>query len=161
MTAVYLILPAGEAHLPLLQLWRTAPHVRHWWGEPSVEDEAEKLADPRIAMWVASWRDRPFAFIQDYDVHGWPDHHFGYLPAPSRGMDVYIGEADMIGLGHGARVVKQHVEQLLRRGIRAVGIDPHPENAAAQRAFEKAGFRVRSGPVETAWNTAILMDQFA
>lgn len=70
MSAEYLILPACEANLPLLRRWRTTPHVRRWWGEPSVEDESEKLADPRIAMWLASWRDRPFAFIQDYDVHG-------------------------------------------------------------------------------------------
>jgi aminoglycoside 6'-N-acetyltransferase len=161
MGAEYLILRVADADLPVLRRWRAAPQVRRWWGEPSVEDDAEKLADPRIAMWVASWQGRPFAFIQDYDVHAWADHHFGYLPAPARGMDVYIGEADLIGLGHGSSLVRQHVEQLFRRGIRAVGIDPHPDNTAAQKAFEKAGFNARTGPVETAWNSAILMDQFA
>jgi RimJ/RimL family protein N-acetyltransferase len=42
-----------------------------------------------------------------------------------------------------------------------MGIDPNPENLAARRAFEKAGFRFVSGPQETPWGTAVLMDRRA
>lgn len=76
-------------------------------------------------------------------------------------MDVYIGELDLIGIGHGSSVVRQHVDHLMSCGAPAVGIDPHPENHAARRAFEKAGFKVVGGPVETRWNRAILMERLA
>lgn len=157
----YLIRPMGEADLAMVSGWRGQPHVARWWGEPSVEPEDEKLSDPRIAMWIVEHDGRPFAFIQDYDVHGWSPHPFDYLPQGARGMDVYIGEPDMLGAGHGARFVRQHVDQLFGQGMPAMGIDPNPENAAARRAFEKAGFQLVSGPVTTPWGTAVLMDRRA
>lgn len=157
----YLIRRAGTPDLPLLRRWRGEPHVSRWWGAPEVEPEAEKLCDPRIAMWIVEAGGEPFGFIQDYDVHAWPDHHFGYLPAPSRGMDVYIGEPGFIGRGHGAALIRQHVDELFAGGVRAVGIDPNPDNLAALRAFQKAGFVAVSGPVETQWGRAILMDRWA
>jgi aminoglycoside 6'-N-acetyltransferase len=62
-------------------------HVVEWWGDPGVEREIEKLADSRIAMWVVEHNGRPFAFAQDYDVHGWDSHPFSHLPPGSRGID--------------------------------------------------------------------------
>lgn len=147
-----------EADLAVLARWRAAPHVREWWGEPSVEDEREKLADPRIAMWIVELAGRPFAFAQDYDVHGWDPHPFSYLPAGSRGIDQYIGEVDMLDRGHGSAFVREHVERLFAAGAPAVGTDPHPDNARAIRAYEKAGFVLASGPVDTPWGRAVLME---
>jgi aminoglycoside 6'-N-acetyltransferase len=112
-------------------------------------------------MWVAEFEGRPFAFIQDYAVTDWLPHHFDYLPPGSRGMDLYIGNVELVGLGHGSKLVQQHVQQLFESGAPAAGIDPHPDNIAARRAFEKAGFRTASGPIDTRWGRAVLMDRFA
>jgi aminoglycoside 6'-N-acetyltransferase len=161
MSKPYSIRRLIEADLPLVTAWRAKPHVIRWWGEPSLEPELEKLADPRIALWLAMLGERPIAFIQDYAVHASPDHHFAYLPDGSRGMDIYIGEEDLLGRGHGARLVRQHVDERFAAGTPAMGIDPHPNNLAAQRAFTKAGFHLRSGPVQTRWSYALLMDRFA
>ena len=147
-----------EADLPLLARWRSAPHVIEWWGEPTVEDEREKLADPRIAMWIVELDGRPFAFSQDYDVHGWTPHPFSYLPPGSRGIDQFIGEADLLDRGHGTAFVRAHVERLFATGAPAVGTDPHPDNLRARRAYEKAGFRVTSDPMDTPWGRAVLME---
>jgi aminoglycoside 6'-N-acetyltransferase len=159
----YVVRSVVEADRPFLLRWRAMPQVVRWWGDPDEEDEPEpeEAPDPRIAMWVAELDRRPFAFIQDYAVADWSPHHFDYLPAGSRGMDIYIGEADLLGLGHGSRLVRQHVESLFERGAPAVGIDPHPDNVNARRAFERAGFRFRSGPSATPWGRVILMDRFA
>ena len=159
--ASYLIRRVTEADLPLIAAWRTRPHVVEWWGEADVEPEIEKLADRRIAMWIVEQAGKPFAFIQDYDVHGWNPHPFDYLPKGSRGMDLFIGEADMVGRGHGSRFLRQHVEQMFRTGVPAAGADPHPDNARARRAYEKAGFAVVSEPLDTPWGHAILMDRRA
>ena len=147
-----------ENDLALIARWRTLPHVVEWWGPPDVESEREKLVDSRIALWIVEHDGRPIAFAQDYDVHGWTPHPFSHLPPGSRGIDQFIGEPDMIGRGHGSAFVRQHVETLFAHGAPAVGTDPHPDNLRARRAYEKAGFTRVSGPVETPWGLALLME---
>jgi aminoglycoside 6'-N-acetyltransferase len=154
----YTFRPVEPADLPLLERWRSTPHVVQWWGPPDVEREAEKLEEPDIAMWIVEHRGRPFAFAQDYDPHAWEPHPFSHLPPGSRGIDQYIGEPDMLDRGHGSAFVRAHVERLFAAGAPAVGTDPHPENLRARRAYEKAGFTAVSGPVETRWGRAILME---
>lgn len=150
--------PVIEADLPLIGRWRATPHVRKWWGEPTVEDERKKLTDRRISMWIVRFDGQPIAFAQDYDVHDWSPHPFSHLPPGSRGIDQYIGEADMIDRGHGSAFVKQHIGRLFADGAPAVGTDPHPSNIRARRAYEKAGFVVTSNPVDTPWGRAVLME---
>lgn len=136
------------------------PHVVAWWGSPELEPEDQKAFDRNTAMWIVEADGRPFAFAQDYNPHAWAEHPFSHLPPRSRGIDQYIGEADMLGLGHGTRFVQQHVEHLLASGSPAVGTDPHPNNGRARRCYEKVGFIAVSGPVETIWGTAILMEKW-
>jgi aminoglycoside 6'-N-acetyltransferase len=157
----YHIRRATGADLPLLTAWRARAHVRRWWGPPAVEPEAEKLAEPRVAMWIAERDGAPLAFLQDYRVADWSPHHLDDLPAGARGLDLYIGEARALGLGHGHRILCQHVEGLFASGVPAVGIDPHPDNPRAVRCFEKAGFTVASAPMDTRWGRAVLMHRHA
>lgn len=162
MSARYTIRRVVADDLPLLTQWRTRPHVMRWWGDPGMEPEAEKLAEPRVRMWIAELDGRPFAFIQDYRVDDWPPHHFGFLPAGARGIDLYIGEPDLIGQGHGTALLRQFGDaQLGGREASALGIDPHPDNAPAIRAFAKAGFSVVGEPVDTRWGRAVLMTRLA
>lgn len=112
-------------------------------------------------MWIAELDDAPLAFLQDYLVSDWSPHHFDDLPPGSRGLDLYIGEAAALDAGHGHRILRQHVDRMFAEGVPAVGIDPHPENPRAVRAFEKAGFTVVGGPVDTQWGRAILMHRRA
>ena len=151
----YRFRPIAESDLALLARWRTAPHVVEWWG---VADGPEELAEDGVAKWIVEFDGRPFAFAQDYDPHAWDDHHFAHLPAGSRGIDQFIGEADMLGRGHGTAFVRQHLARLVAAGAPAVGTDPHPRNARAIRAYGKAGFRAVDSPVATAWGEVILME---
>jgi aminoglycoside 6'-N-acetyltransferase len=152
--------PAIEADLPLLARWRAMPHVVEWWGGPEVEPEAAKLREPRVAMWIVEHRARPFAFAQDYSPHDWQPHPFAHLPPGSRGIDHYIGEPDMVGRGHGPAFIRLHCDRLFAAGAPAVGTDPHPDNKSAIRACGKAGFASVSGPVETRWGRAVLMERW-
>lgn len=142
--------------LALLATWRSAPHVRAWWGESDPYDAA-KLADPRVARWIVSTGRRPFAFMQDYSVHGWEDHHFSHLPKGSRGIDQYIGEAGMIGIGHGSAFIRDRIQALFDGGAPVVATDPHPDNARAIAVYKKLGFEP-SGPAEqTGWGLILPM----
>jgi aminoglycoside 6'-N-acetyltransferase len=157
----YCIRPVVEADLALIAGWRARPHVMEWWGEPDEEPEAEKLAHPEIDLWLVAHAGRPFAFIQDYRVHAWDPHPFRYLPQGARGLDLFIGEPDMLGQGHGQRFLRQHVDALFARDVPAAGADPHPDNHRARRAYERAGFTLASGPLDTPWGRAVLMDRYA
>lgn len=150
---LYALRPVAPADRPLIARWRAMPHVRAWWGEPG---EAEP-DDPRIARWIVSHRGAPFAFVQDYDVHGWAGHHFAHLPPASRGLDLYVGEPAMTGRGHGSALTRQHMRMLFAEGVSAIGVDPHPANARAIAAYRAAGFAVEGEATETAWGLALLM----
>ena len=160
MTAAgpYRFRPASEADLPLLDAWRARPHVAAWWGAPEVEAVAEALADPRIARWIVEQDGRPVADAQDYAPHDWDDHPFAHLPKGARGIDQYIGEPDMLDRGHGSAFIRAHCAFLFAAGAPAIGTDPNPDNGRAIRACEKAGFRIASGPLDTRWGRAVLME---
>lgn len=149
----YALRPVGIRDRACLARWRAMPHVREWWGEPG-EDMPD---DPRVARRIASVEGKPFAYVQDYDVHGWAGHHFGHLPPGSRGVDLYIGEPSMLGLGHGPALARQHVEALLGAGAPAVAVDPHPANARAIAAWRRAGFVPEGRALETDWGPALPM----
>jgi aminoglycoside 6'-N-acetyltransferase len=111
-----------------------------------------------MALWIVERAGRPFAFAQDYACHAWDPHPFSYLPPGARGVDLYIGEPDMLDRGHGSALLRQQCDRLFAAGVPAIGTDPHPDNIRARRAYEKAGFVPVSGPVDTRWGRAILME---
>jgi aminoglycoside 6'-N-acetyltransferase len=156
----YRFRPVTDADLPLLGRWREAPHVVEWWGPPEAETAAESLADPRIAMWIVEHAGRPFAYAQDYSPHVWEGHPFAHLPAGARGIDHYIGEPGLVGRGHGSAFVRLHGNRLFAAGAAAIGTDPHPDNGRAIRAYQKAGFALASGPLDTRWGRAVLMERW-
>jgi aminoglycoside 6'-N-acetyltransferase len=157
----YTFRPMTAADLRLARRWLRSPEVVEWWGDPDHELTLleEDLDDPNMTMWIVAFDGRAFAYIQDYDPLAWDMHHFADLPAGSRGIDQFIGEPDMIGLGHGSEFVRRHVDWLMERGAPAIGVDPDPENFRAIRAYEKAGFH-RGDVVETEWGPSLLMTRF-
>jgi aminoglycoside 6'-N-acetyltransferase len=157
MSGSYVFRRMTVADLPLVAHWQRTPEVQEWWPDPDVDGlDKDDLADANVRMWIVSQARRPFAFIQDYDAHAWPGHHFAYLPPGSRGIDQFIGEPDMLNLGHGSALIRAHVDSLFADGAPVVGTDPHPENARAIRAYEKAEFS-RCRVEETEWGLALLM----
>jgi aminoglycoside 6'-N-acetyltransferase len=129
--------------LPLLKRWLQTPEAIRWWGNPAVEAALieEDLAIPEMAQWVVSFVDRPFAYVQAYEVHAWPQPHFSHLPPGTMAIDAFIGEHDMIGQGHGGRFLRLLAERLIESGAPVIGIDPDINNLRAQRAYYRAGFR--------------------
>ncbi|KAJ55538.1 aminoglycoside adenylyltransferase [Actibacterium mucosum KCTC 23349] len=142
--------------LPLLATWRAAPHVRVWWDSDEPDSPAE-LTDSRVARFIVSLGDRPFAYMQDYTVHGWDGHHFFELPLGSRGIDQFIGLPDMVGKGHGPAFIAQRVADLFAAGAPVVATDPHPDNTRAIAAYEKAGFRAFGPSKDTPWGRILPM----
>lgn len=150
--------PATALDMPMLEGWQREPHVARWWeASPYTPEDFEP--DPKISLWIVERDGKPFAFMQDYDVHGWgPDHHFAYLPQGSRGIDQYIGAPDMIGQGHGPAFMAQHIAVLFAAGVPVIGTDPHPDNARAIKVYGRLGFGATGSPMETPWGRVIRME---
>jgi aminoglycoside 6'-N-acetyltransferase len=139
----YQFRPLTLADLPLLQRWIGEPHVREWWddsGDPLAEFE-QALRDPGTDPFIVLMDERPIGYQQCYDPHAEVDHPYQDQPRGTRGIDQFIGEADMVGCGHGSRFIREFVADLFARGAPRVVTDPDPANARAVRAYMKAGFR--------------------
>ncbi|HLX13894.1 MAG TPA: GNAT family N-acetyltransferase [Bradyrhizobium sp.] len=156
MTA-YAFRPMSAADLPTIQRWLGMPHVRQWWHDPSEQFELVRgdLHHPDMAQFIVAADAREFAYLQCYNLSAW-NTGFGPQPEGTRGLDQFIGEADMLGRGHGSEFVRVFADQLLASGIPRVVIDPDPANTRAIRAYEKAGF-FRDRIVDTPDGPALLM----
>ncbi|WP_299555828.1 GNAT family N-acetyltransferase [uncultured Tateyamaria sp.] len=155
-TRQYTFRKATFDDLELLKAWQSNPHVSEWWGAGEPYDKAD-LADPRVARWIVSHAERPFAFMQDYTVHGWDNHHFAHLPIGSRGIDQYIGDLEMVGVGHGSAFISRRMQDLFDEGAPIIATDPHPDNERAIAAYKKLGFKPSGSPKETQWGLVIPM----
>lgn len=154
--SIYQFRRATLDDVPVLMAWLNTPHVRQWW----VRDEpytAADLGDPRVSRWIVSANGRPFAYMQDYTVHGWDGHHFAALPEGSRGIDQYIGDPGLIGAGHGPAFIAARCQVLFEEGIPVIATDPHPDNTRAIAAYQKAGFQIAGTPRQTPWGRILPM----
>ena len=141
--------------LPQLHAWLNEPHVRAWYGrdEPSdldhVVSEYMPLvdgSDPAEAHVILDG-DRPVGYVQTYRI----DDHPAYAAAvaidePAAGLDLFLGDPAYVHRGVGPLVIRALLREIVfaPRGGRDVAsciIGPEPANAAAIRAYEKAGFR--------------------
>jgi len=157
MAPDYAFRPMTTADLPLVQRWLSLPHVRQWWGDPDEQYAlvSGDLDEPAMDQFIFSAAGGPFGYVQCYDLTEW-NTGFGPQPQGTRGIDLFIGELDMIGRGHGSALIRRFVDGRLRKGLARMVTDPDPANARAIRAYEKAGFR-GDRLVETPDGTVLLM----
>lgn len=134
--------PVTEADLPLLQHWLAQPHVQRWWGEPEAEvaEIRGHFDDPLVSPYLVLLDDEPIGYMQSYLVDG-PRHPYGDQPTGTAGIDQFIGIHSLTGKGIGPGMIEAFIARLFEQGVERVIIDPHPDNAQAIRAYEKAGFR--------------------
>jgi aminoglycoside 6'-N-acetyltransferase len=156
MAPSYVFRPMTAADLPLVRRWLTEAHVAEWWHDPETfEFVSGDLDHPDMAQFIVTLGDKPLGYLQCYRMSDW-HNGFGPQPAGTRGIDQFIGEADMVGRGHGSAFIRAFIEQLLENGVPRIVIDPNPTNPRAIRAYEKAGFR-REREVDTPDGRALLM----
>jgi aminoglycoside 6'-N-acetyltransferase len=133
--------------------WLLEPHVKRWWddGAKMPYPDAE-IADYREAIhgkdptyrYLAVIDDRPVGLLQHYRIADSPEYAEALaLGEDAIGVDLFIGEAGLLGLGHGPAMLRQFLRDVAFafHGIDICVIGPSVKNAAAIRAYEKAGFR--------------------
>jgi aminoglycoside 6'-N-acetyltransferase len=103
--------------------------------------EAIEGRDPTY-RYVVLIDERPAGLIQHYRI---ADEYAEALDLGEEaiGVDLFIGEAELLGRGHGPAMLRQFLRDVAfsfhRIGVCVIG--PSVNNIAAIRAYEKAGFR--------------------
>ena len=134
--------------------WLLQPHVRRWWNDDPDEtrypdgtlDEWRSAIhgeDP-TDMYLIEMDGRPIGVIQSYRVDSYPDYvaQLGDLAEPAFSLDIFIGEADLIGKGLGPAVLRSFLPPAFERyRVDYCVIGPSRSNVAAIRSYEKVGFR--------------------
>mgnify|MGYP003577375913 CR=1 FL=1 len=139
----YRFIPVEPRHLNMISEWLAEPHVAKWWNanpEGEIAEIAGHMNSISVEPFIIMLGDEPIGYLQTYDPHLEDDHPYQDQPAGTLGMDLFIGEYELTGQGHGARLIDEFVSLLFEEGIPRVIIDPDPANKQAIRAYEKAGF---------------------
>ena len=139
---------AGD--LVLFHEWLRRPHVKRWWRDrDTYEDVVEHYLTAIEGRepsdhYLIVLDGRPVGVIQTYLVSDYPEWeaivHVGDGVA---GVDLAIGEEDLIGRGVGPQVLSHFAREIVfaRPGTNACVATVEEPNRRSWRAFEKAGFR--------------------
>lgn len=144
------------ADYELFVRWRNEPHVAEWWTTdddptPTTFDRVVAEYGPRAedASWatgcIINVGDRPIGYTHFYRWSAEADEarEMGIPDIDGAfGLDIFIGEPDMIDRGVGSRTVALLARHLFddRRATSVALLTP-VGNERAHRAYEKAGFR--------------------
>jgi aminoglycoside 6'-N-acetyltransferase len=140
--------------LPLMHRWLNEEHVARWYDIGGVHnpsyDQVVARYQPRIAgeeptdCFIVLSGKRRVAYIQKYFIRDDPGYAAAVQVEESAvGIDLFIGEPDYVNVGLGRRIVREFTETVVfaDETVEAAIIAPDPANAAAIRAYEKAGFQ--------------------
>lgn len=140
--------PATLQDLPLILHWDEQPHVRETGGDPEWNDWNWRVELGRNVPWreflISELDGRPIGFLQIIDCREEESHYWGDdCPEHSRAIDIWIGEADELGKGHGTQMMRQAFDRCFANPLcQHILIDPMADNTAAHRFYESLGFKL-------------------
>ncbi len=158
-----------EKDFSLLLKWLETPHVKAWWDRdviwtPELIEEkfgsyieGYKLEDgirKEMLAYTIEIDDTPIGYIQVYNVHDFPredDIDVSDLPKATAAFDWYIGDADYVGKGYGAKILEAFLNQMIFPKYESVFVDSETANKAAIRSYEKVGFKTIKTTQDTTW----------
>ncbi|MEP6759100.1 MAG: GNAT family N-acetyltransferase [Actinomycetota bacterium] len=137
----------------LLVRWRAEPHVHEWWDPddpaPTIQEVLAEYGprvrgDEKTTACIIEVDGRPAGYAQFYRWHPWEEAETELdirADPDTFGLDIHIGEPDMIDRGLGSWAVDlvcRHLEDDL--GASWVALTTEITNHRAQHAYEKVGF---------------------
>lgn len=144
------IRPLNAADVTLLHHWRNTPHVVRWYKPALSLEEAYAKYVPRTRgeeptrAYLILYAGQPIGYIQVYRIRDYPEYQkYVQVEEDAAGVDLFIGEPDFVHRGLGAPILRCFLREVVFAdpAIHLCIIGPEPENRAAIRAYQKAGFR--------------------
>lgn len=143
---------ATAADVPVLERWDLDPTVIASTTDDLAEtvahgegnDWAENIAmhqDDVWEHWIAEVDGRPIGAMQMCDPHLEPTHYWGEIESNLRALDIWIGEAEARGKGHGEAMMRLAFTRCFANpAVTAIVIDPLNSNARAHTFYQRLGF---------------------
>jgi aminoglycoside 6'-N-acetyltransferase len=146
-----------EDDIKLLLKWFKAPEVFKWYAHNKVYtlDELKSEYLPRlkgeedVPSYIIILDNADIGFMQYYPLSdkALPE---GITPElakklnmdykSSAGIDLFIGEKNLIGMGIGTKTIKEFLDKILPNKYTNIYIDPETTNTRAINAYKKCGF---------------------
>jgi aminoglycoside 6'-N-acetyltransferase len=134
---------------------RNEPEVIRWWGSDEIEDISDQFIEADEGFVIEAYGE----VVGAIQYHEEDDPMYRHA-----GIDIFL-TASRHGQGLGTEAIRLLARHLFEeRGHHRLTIDPAADNAAAIRAYEKAGFRrvgimrnYERGP-DGVWHDGLLMD---
>jgi aminoglycoside 6'-N-acetyltransferase len=154
---------AGD-DFPLLHDWLNRPHLRRFFQKTPISlDGVHEKYDPRLSGDTATrcqlaWLDAPFGYLQCYRIADFPDWGEMIGQDEGIGVDLYIGEPDLIGIGLGAAMLRAYLAQVafpLFPEARTAWITHEADNLAAQGCSRSVGFQRQGVFLESGLKTIL------
>lgn len=145
-------IPLGEEHIGEMFLWLNNEKVSAWYGKDenyrSFDRVKEKYiprteSDSKTKSFIIQWAGKDLGYIQTYRITDYPEYNrFVETDDQSAGLDLFIGDDDFRHKGYGPIIITRFLEEVVFNipGITRCVIGPDPQNRAAIKAYEKAGF---------------------
>ena len=83
---------------------------------------------------------KPIAYLQSYDPHLEDDHPYRDQPFGTLGIDLSIGPAELVGIGHGSAIVRTLQTEAAEKQI-PIRLQVIKANEGAQRLYLRLGFK--------------------
>ena len=150
-------------HIRLLEAWLHQPHVRAHWGDPAVNLATVLVIQSPAGCALIAADELPVGFVQWQPI-GAAELLEGGVTVPDDDtidIDIFIGEATYLGRGIAPAALRLLRQQLAETGAaKRLSLFTSFENERALRAYQKAGFQMRSQYLdgEDGWATVLLME---
>lgn len=132
--------PATHDDIPLLELWDEEPVV----AASDPDDEwgwEETLAAVGFDTFVAELDGHPFGVVQITDLEREESRYWGEPQTGILALDVWIGEPDLRGKGHGRAMMEAAIARCFADpAIHTILIDPLITNTEAIAFYQRLGF---------------------
>ena len=115
---------------------------REWWDDPEVElaEIREHIDSISVEPLIVELDGRPIAYLQSYDPHLEDGHPYQDQPFGTLGIDVSIGEPELVGIGHGSAIVRQFVDSCSPKARRASSSIPIRPTCAPSAPTKRPAF---------------------
>lgn len=150
--------PLKPSDLKRMFNWFKVPEINQWyaqgkaWSLADIEAKYKpRLIDQEnIPSFIINLDSKKIGFIQYYLLSKTTmPEGLGYDEAmrlnvdmrTSVGMDLFIGEESLIGLGLGKVIIHDFIKNIIPKKYTTIFIDPTKSNIRAVKAYEKIGFK--------------------
>jgi len=149
--------PLRRGDFDRLARWLAEPHVAEFWREEATPEAVDAAYGPMVdgtdptEGFVVELDGTPAGYVQRYRIADYPEWA-RLVGADAAGIDYLLGEAALVGVGLGPRVLGAFTEDTLARypDVGSVTVAVQQDNRRSWRALEKAGFtRVFAGTLDS------------